>query len=130
MAVLFAPASFRFVRGTRWDDSVTLTDKAPGLAVDLTTIVGITMRLRRTYSGPIIAELSVAAGTLVVLDAAAGKIAIRCDSAFTYALPENGHRKARYLYDAIIERVAGDYEPAIKGRVTAEPQITYPQGTT
>lgn len=130
MAILFAPASFRCIRGTRWEDAVILTDQVTGLPVDLTGIVGITMRLRRSMTGPIVAELSMAAGTLLVLDAAAGKVGIRCNTAFMLTLPENGHRKARYLYDSVIERTAGDYEPATKGRVTVDPQLTRAYGTT
>ena len=130
MAILFGPASFTLVRGTRWDDDVTLTDKKTGLPVNLVGIVGITMRVRKTIDSTIAAQLSMAAGTIVLVNPAAGVIGIRCNSAFTLTFPANGNRKAKYVYDAVIERTAGEYEPGISGKVTVVPTVTRAQGIT
>lgn len=131
MAIIFANASFRTVRGTRWDDDVQVVDKDTLAPVDLTGITGIVMRLRKTIGSPILMELSTVAGTLVIVDAALGKVGIRVDSLKSRTdFPENNHVKAKYLYDAIIERTPGEYEAAITGKVTVLPQITRPWAAT
>lgn len=124
MAIRFGKASFSFVRGTKWDDDVILTDQVTGLAINLTGITGMTMRIRKTISSAILLELSSANGRLVVVDAVAGRIGIRVLSAITLTLPENSFRKAKYVYDAIIQRTALEYEPAVGGKVTVLPQVT------
>lgn len=129
MSILFGRANFKFVRGTRWDDNVTLTEQSTGEPVDLTGITGMTMRLRETIDDEdVLMELTVAGGKLVIVDAAAGEMGIRVNSATTWAMPENNHEKARYVYDAVIERSSGEYEAAIGGTVTVLPQITRPLG--
>lgn len=126
MAVLFAPANFKFVRGTRWDDDVLLSDEDSGDPVDLTGIVRVLMRVRQRVSGPVVAELSTGDGTLDIIDASGGRLGVRCNSAFTHAFPEAGNRRSKYVYDAVIETTPGEYAPAIKGKITVNPQITRP----
>lgn len=131
MAIVFANANFRTVRGTRWDDDVTVIDKDTQMPVDLTGITGITMRVREWIDGPILMDLSTVAGTLVVLDALAGKLGIRVGSLKSRTdFPENDHVRARYVYDAVIERTPGEYEAAITGKVNVLPQITRPWANT
>lgn len=132
MAIIFAtatsgglPIAFKFVRGTRWDDDFQLTDQTTGDAIDLTGIAGLVMRVRSTIaSTTVLLELSVDNGLLAVTDAATGSVGIRVPSATTQTFPANGFKKAKYVYDAVIERTAGEYEPAISGKVTVLPQVT------
>lgn len=127
--MLFAPASFSFVRGTQWHDEVTLTDARSDAPVNLTGVTRIVMRIREFTDGPIVVELSTTAGTLVVLDAAGGVIGIRVGSTLSRSFPEADHRKAKYVYDAVIER-SGEFEPAIAGKITVLPQLTRPWANT
>lgn len=130
MAILFGSASFRMVRGTRWDDDIVLTDEATGDAVDLTGVERVLMRIRAsTNSTSVLLELSteLANGRLVILDAAAGRVGIRVNSQTTHdSFPANNNRKAKYVYDALIERTTDEYEPAVGGKVTVLPQISRP----
>jgi hypothetical protein len=130
MAILFGHAQLALVRGTRWDDDITLTDKATGEPVNLAGITGVLMRIREDIDKPIVLELSVANGRLVVVDAANGIMGIRVPSSATQVFPENGHKKSRYIYDVIIERSPSEYEPALSGAVQVLPQITRPWGAT
>jgi len=131
VAIVFAPiASIRVVRGTKWTDDVQLVDQATGNPVDLTGITSLVMRIRRSINTPILLELSMANGRLVVVNALTGLIGFRVNSAGTLLLPENSNRKAKYLYDAVIERSAGEYEPAVSGKLTVLPSITRPWGAT
>lgn len=131
MGIIFAGLdTINIVRGTRWDDNVTLVDQATGNPVDLTGITGLVMRLRRGINAAIDMELSMANGRLVLIDAALGVIGLRVPSAITLTLPELGNRRAKYLYDAVIERTAGEYEAAIKGKVNVQPSVTRPWGST
>lgn len=124
MAIRFAKASFSLVRGTKWDDDVILKDSVTGLVISLVGIVSMTMRIRKTIGSAILLELSVANGRLVMVDALNGRIGIRVPSAITLTLPENNFKRAMYVYDALIERTAGEYEPAIGGKVKVIPQVT------
>ncbi len=131
MGIVFAGlATINMVRGTKWEDNVQLVDQATGDPVDLTGIVGLVMRLRRGINKPFDLELSTANNRLVVVDAPTGLIGFRVPSAVTLTLPELGNRKAKYAYDAIIERTAGEYEAAIKGKISVLPSITRPWGAT
>lgn len=137
MAIIFAPvASIRIVRGTRWEDNLQLVDEASQDPIGLVGIAGLLMRVRRTIGSPILLELSLAgsgldsAGRLVLVDAVTGLVGFRVDSATTLTLPENSHRKAKYVYDAVIERTPGEYEAGAKGSLVVLPQITRPWGTT
>lgn len=131
MAIIFAPlAQIRIVRGTAWVDDVQMVDKASGNPIDLTGITGIVMRVRKGINTPILMELSTDEGNLVVLTPAEGRIGFRVNSAGTLALPENSNRKAIYIYDAVIERSAGEYEAAVVGKLAVIPSITRPWGTT
>lgn len=135
MSFLFAsttsdgkPLTFALVRGMVWNDDFILVDQATGLPIDLTGIAGLMMRIRAAINAPgHLLELSLANNGLVIVDAAAGRVGIRVNSAATLAaFPANDHRKAKYVYDAVIERTAGEYEPAIRGKVRVDPQITRP----
>lgn len=127
MGILFGKANFSFVRGTEWADDFILTDSATGDPVDLTGITSLIMRVREDYATPILLECSTSDGELVVLDPVAGRVGIRvAGAASRAAFPENGHAKAVYRYDAIIERTPGTYEPANGGKITVLPQITRP----
>lgn len=130
MAILFGRAQFTVVRGTRWGDDVTITDRASGLPVSLVGVTGVMMRIRETIDSPIILELSVANTRLVLVNAATGVLGVRVPSATMLTFPENDHQKARYVYDAVIERTAGEYEAAINGTVIVLPQVTRPWATT
>lgn len=130
MAIIFAPvATLRLVRGTRWTDEVQILDQTTGDPVDLTGIENLVLRLRRQINGPIILELSMGNG-LNLLNPTAGLLAFDVGSAETLTLPENGNRKAKYVYDAVIERTPGEYEAAIAGKLSVLPCITRPWGTT
>lgn len=126
MAIIFARASLRLVRGTEWRDDIQLVDKATGDPVNLAGITGMVMRIRRSINSPILLELAIADNRLVVVDAATGLMGIRVNSVTTRVLPENNNKRAKYVYDAVIERSLGAYEPAVGGRVTVLPQITRP----
>jgi hypothetical protein len=137
MAIIFAtetsaglPIAFTLVRGTRWEDDFQLVDQVSGNPVDLTGIVGLMIRVRKNPGSAILLELSVANTLLVVTNPVTGSVGIRVDSETTRDFPENGHRKAKYLYDAVIERSAGEYEPAISGKIVVLPQITRPWAVT
>jgi hypothetical protein len=130
MAILFGSAQFTVVRGTRWEEDITLTDQVTGDPVDLTGIEGILMRVRESIDDDITLELSVDNGFLVVLSAAAGQLGIRVPSADMLDFPENDHQRARYVYDAVIERTADEYEAAISGTISVLPQVTRPWGAT
>ena len=131
MAIIFARLpSISIVRGTKWEDDVPLVDKATGDPIALTGIAGLVMRVRASINGPILLELSVANGMLTLQDAANGLIGFRVPSATTLTLPEKSNRKATYLYDMVIERTEGEYEPALMGKLKVLPSITRPWGTT
>ncbi len=129
MAILFGRAQFTVVRGTRWSDDVTITDRSTGDPVDLTGVIGITMRIREAIDDDITLELSIGNGRLAVVDPA-GVLGIRVLSADMLDFPENDHQRSRYVYDAVIERTAGEYEAAINGTVVVLPQVTRPWGAT
>jgi hypothetical protein len=118
------------VRGTRWDDDFQLVDQVTGTPVNLAGITGLMVRVRKSPGSAKLLELSVANSRLVVTNAATGMVGIRVGSETTLTFPENGHRKAKYLYDAVIERTAGEYEPAISGKIVVLPQITRPWAVT
>lgn len=131
MAILFAtetsagsPIAFKLVRGTEWEDDFQLTDQATGDPIDLTGVVRIVMRIRKTIGSAVVLELSTTDSTLVVTTALTGSVGIRVDTATTNTFPTNNHKRAKYVYDALIERTAGEYEPAIGGKVTVLPSVT------
>lgn len=131
MAVVFAPIpSIRIVRGTYWSDDVQLVDKASGDPINLTGILDLTARIRQSINGEILLSMELADTRLVLVNAAQGRIGFRCPSAVTLLLPENENRKAKYVYDVVIERTAGEYEPAITGKLTVTASITRPWGVT
>lgn len=128
MGIVFAPVKpIRFVRGTRWTDEVQLVDQETGQPVNLAGITGLVLWVRRSINAPILLELSVDNG-LTLLNPTSGLIGIDVVSTRTLELPENGNRKAKYVYDAVIER-AGEYEPAVAGKLTVLPSITRPWET-
>lgn len=134
MSILFAtqtaagePIVFKFVRGTPWSDDFQLVEQATSEPIDLTGIEGLLMRVRtRTGASTVVYELSTANDTLVVNDAATGMVGIRLNSAQTNTFPANGHRKGKYVYDVLIERTPGEFEPAIGGKITVLPQVSRP----
>lgn len=137
MAIIFAPVkSIRIVRGTHWEDNFQLVDEASQTPVSLVGITGLLMRVRRSIGSPILLELSLpdsgldSAGRLVLVDATTGMVGFRVDTPATLTLPENGHRKAKYGYDSVIERTPGEYEAAARGKLSVLPQYTRPWGTT
>lgn len=126
MAIVFANRSFRLVRGTRWDDDTILQDEDTGAAIDLSGIADMVMRIRAGVNSVALLELSITNGLLVIVDAAAGRFGIRVNSETTHSLPAANNARAKYLYDVVIERTSGEYEAAIRGKVTVLPQITRP----
>lgn len=130
MSYTFAPSSLRIVRGTTWVENLQLTDDT-GAPVSLVGVVDIIMRIReRIDSATVLLELSIATSgsedRIAVTDAALGKIAILVDAVDTNTLPRNGDRKAKYVYDAIIDRGGAPQvlEPAFKGKLSVLPQVT------
>lgn len=133
MGIIFAPiGSVRIVRGTAWADDVQLVDKKTGEPVDLTGITGLTSRIRDDINGPILLSMSLDAGeaNLVVVDASEGRIGFRATSVGTLSLPDNNNEKIKYIFDVVIERSAGEYEPAVTGKLSVLPSITRPWGAT
>lgn len=131
MAIVFARIpTIRIVRGTAWSDDVELVDKDTQAPINLTGINGLMMRVRASINGPILLELSLDNAKLVIVDPADGKIGIRLSSADTLSLPEKSNRRVRYIYDMVIERSVGEYEPAVTGKLAVLPSITRPWGTT
>lgn len=127
MAIVFAPLKqIRIIRGTAWADDVQLVDQATGAPVDLTAITSLQMRIRKSISGPSLLALDLVDGRLVVADAEEGRIGFRVNSAGTLSLPENRNRPAKYIFDVVIERSAGEYEPAVTGKLKVLPSITRP----
>lgn len=134
MAIVFATKdadgksiSFTLVRGTRWEDDVTIQDQSTGDPVDLTGIVSAMMRIRTDIADAThVMELSMDNGRLEVVDAPTGKVGIRVSSAQTLEFPQNDNRKAKYITDMVIERSAGEYEAGIGGNVFVLPQVTRP----
>ena len=125
MSILFGPAALKIVRGATWSDNITMTDLSTGLPVNLTGVVSIIMRVRPTYDGILLLEASTTAGSILIVNATGGIIGIRVGSAITNsAFPANNYRKAKYVYDVLIQRTAGEYEPAIKGKLTVYPSVT------
>jgi hypothetical protein len=136
MAIIFAtqdsngdPITFTLVRGTEWDDDVVLTDQTSGDPIDLTAVTELWMRVRTSATSSILLELSTDNGRLVITDAAGGQIGIRVSSEDTRDFPENRHKKAKYLYDLVLERTTGEYEAGISGKIVVLPQITRPWAT-
>lgn len=130
MSYTFAPSSLRLVRGTTWVDHLQLVDDA-GAPVSLVGVADIIMRIREFVdSADVILELSMnATGSedrIAVEDAVLGKIAILVDAADTLLFPRNGDRKAKYVYDALIDRGGSPQviEPAYKGKLSVLPQVT------
>lgn len=132
MAIIFAtatsdgsPLTFRWVRGTRAQDSFQLVDQVSGVPIDLTGETDIVMRIRTTINAPaVLLELSITNGKLVLTDAATGLVSIDLPSAVTNTFPVNNNKRARYVYDAVIERSVGEYEAAIQGKVVVLPSVT------
>lgn len=125
MSFLFGKKTFRIVRGTRWTDEVTITDEATGEAVDLNGIVRLIARVREFIdSSEVLLELTTTDTTLTVVNAAGGVVGIDVPTAATLDFPENGHFRAVYVYDVLIERSPGEYEPGLGGKVVVLPQVT------
>lgn len=121
MSVRFAKLNLRCVRGCRWDDDITLVSQTTEEPVSLADIADLHLVAREEYNGPELFRLSLGAGNLVVVDAAAGTFGIRAIEAKTLEFPENDHEQARYVYDTVIERTAGAYEPGVAGAITVDP---------
>lgn len=131
MAIVFAPVStITIVRGTDWVDDVSLVNEADQTPVDLTGALGLWMRIRETPADPVLLDLSLADGRIVLLDAANGSIGFRVMTADTLALPENDHERASYGFDLVIEREVGRYEAGVRGRINVDPQYARPWETT
>lgn len=126
MGIVFATVKpIRMVRGTRWTDQVQLVDQNTGDPIDLTDAEAITMTIRAHINGPVLLELGIGTG-LIVTNPLTGLIDIDVDSDTTLGLPENGNFRAKYVFDALIERDSGEREPAFAGKLTVLPSITRP----
>lgn len=130
MAIIFAtatsdgsPITFRCVRGTRWQDTFQLVDQTSGVPIDLTGIADIHMRVRKTINSAVLMDLQVGVG-LTITSAETGEVSIDLSSADTNVFPANNNKRARYVYDVVIERETDEYEPAISGKVVVLPQVT------
>lgn len=130
MGIVFAPVkAVRLVRGTRWQDQVQLVDEGTGEPVDLAGIEGLAMTVRAQINGPVVLELSLDAG-LTVANPTQGLVDIDVSSDATLAFPDNGNRRAKYVFDALIERADGEREPAFAGKLTVLPSNTRPWEST
>jgi hypothetical protein len=125
MAILFAPVSLTLVRGTTWLQTIVMTDQETGDPVDLTDCE-ITLRIREYIdSEDVIMELTTA-DQLTISDAAGGEVELRVEAPDTLDFPTNNYLKAKYVYDAIIDRAGppAQREAGISGKVTVLPQVT------
>lgn len=132
MGILFGRTNFIFVRGTDWNDVFILTDADTGAAIDLTGATDLLLRVRDDIASTTVRlERRLSDGGLTILDRAAGKVKVLCDSQTTHdSFPANDQVKAVYVYDALIERTAGRWEPATGGKVTVLPQVSRPLDDT
>jgi len=131
MAIIFATQTsdgaaitFKIVRGTRWQDSLALSDQQTGDPVDLTGVTDIIARVRKTMGSAVLLELSVTNGRLSITDAVNGDVAIDVSSVDTNTLPANNNKRARYLIDMEIQRSADEFEAAISGKLVVLPSVT------
>jgi hypothetical protein len=130
MGLVFAQVKpVRLVRGTRWQDQVQLVDENSGDPIDLEGIESLVMTVREEINGPVILQLDLDDG-LAVADAEQGLVNIDVSSARTLEFPENDNARAKYVFDALIEREAGEFEPAFAGKVTVLPSNTRPWAAT
>lgn len=126
MAVRFARLNLRCIRGTRWDDNITLVDETTSDPIDVSDVVEILLRARDD-SGAVVIELRLTEDTLVfVTDGADGQLGIRAASALTNTLPTAGNEIEAYSYDLQLERTAGEWEAGTRGTLTVEPTIGRP----
>jgi hypothetical protein len=126
MGVVFASVKpIRIVRGTRWQDQVQLVDENTGDPVDLSGITSLRMCVRSDINGPVILELAVGTG-LAIANPLLGLVDIDVSSEETLSFPAANNGRAKYVFDALIERAAGEFEPAFAGKVTVLPSITRP----
>lgn len=130
MGIVFAPVKpVRLVRGTRWQDQIQLVDEESSDPIDLVGIEGLAMTVRSQINGPVVLELSLGDG-LTVANPTQGLVDIDVSSNATLAFPDNGNRRAKYVFDALIERANGEREPAFAGKLTVLPSNTRPWETT
>jgi hypothetical protein len=120
---------FTVIRGCRWQDRVLVTDQATGEPVDLTGVLDIVMALRKKIGGPIVDTLSMSNARITLADPAGGEFDIDVSSVDTQALPANNFKRTRYFTDALIQRSANEWEPAIAGKVRVDSSITRPLDT-
>lgn len=130
MALQFAKVKrISLIRGTRWQDEVQLVEESTGEPVDLTGVEDLVMTVRRRASGPAVFELALGNG-LAIVNAAQGLIEFDVSSERTLEFPDNGYRRMRYVYDALIVRSDGEREPAFSGTLTVSPSHTRPWEST
>lgn len=125
MSLIFAPSVLRVVRGATWTDTLQIKDDAnvPISLVD----AAVTLRIRTTASAAtVLLELSTTNSRIVLTNAAQGIITLAVSAIDTLALPINGHKKTKYVYDAVVDRGGSPkvIEPGFKGKLTVYPQIT------
>lgn len=132
MAIIFATQTsdgsaitLKWVRGTRAQDTLNLSDQQTGNPVDLSGVNAILLRVRKTINSAVLLELSLGSG-LTVSDAVNGVIDIDVASATTNTLPANNNKRARYLFDMEIERSAGEWEAAVSGKLIVLPSVSRP----
>ncbi|MCX7041113.1 MAG: hypothetical protein NT117_00170 [Gammaproteobacteria bacterium] len=127
MSLSFATSQLRMIRGLTWADQVQLVNKTTLVPIDLTGVVGATMRIRlRRNTATALLELSTTNGRLTIEPGTDGLITVDVSAEDTLELPINNHKKARYVYDVVLDR-GGDpqvLEPATGGKVTVNPQTT------
>lgn len=126
MSLIFAPSRFKMVRGATWADEVRITDDL-NVPINLTGATEIVMRIRREPDSRLfLLELTLANGRITIVNAALGEIAILVSAAATLALPKAAHEVEQYVYDAVIDRGGTPkvIEPAFRGWITVEPQVT------
>ena len=127
MSLQFARAALTMVRGLTWNDQVQLVNADTQVPVDLSGVVDATMRIRRRInSAAVLLELSTTDGRLTIEPGTDGLITIQVDADDTLDFPINSHRRARYVYDVVLDRGGTPkvLDPATGGKVTVNPQVT------
>ena len=127
MSLSFATSQLRIVRGLTWADELQLINAVTKVPINLTGVVGATMRIRlRRNMATALLELSTTNGRLTIEPGTAGLISLDVSATDTLNLPRNSDKKARYVYDVVLDRggVPQVLEPATSGKVTVNPQVT------
>ena len=121
MSIRFAKVNRRCVRGMPWEQDINLFDADDDTPISLASVTDAFLVVREEYNTAELLRLSIGEGTLTLVNAANGVLGVRGTHDDTLLFPTNDHEQARYVYDIVLERGAGNYEPACNGSVTVDP---------